>query len=304
VMRAARDRLHGRRLRGLVVVLWQAGLRIDKALALREPDLDRRRGSLLVRRGKGGRRREVGNPRRPATHRRARACAPPLRSPPATPRARRGDGRERVPLIVIQRQLGQQQPRHHLGLPAGHRERRNHRYRPHPPRPDDPRQHDTLSDPRHSTLTAPVRRSPAHASPHLDDPSRVRPPEPRHCASGGLDLVSVATCPRCRGRAYAAGPRAPEIGGDQRSVRRIRWRTASDWGQGHECAHRRWTRSERDARRRRDDHQLETAVLALAVDDPMAFITFSRFLCSHPAPAPFRVCGRSGPRTVPEAFGL
>jgi site-specific recombinase XerD len=31
-----------------------------RALALSESDLDRRRGSLLVRRGKGGRRREVG----------------------------------------------------------------------------------------------------------------------------------------------------------------------------------------------------------------------------------------------------
>jgi integrase len=41
-------------------VLWRAGLRIDEALTLREPDLDRRRDSLLVRRGKGGRRREVG----------------------------------------------------------------------------------------------------------------------------------------------------------------------------------------------------------------------------------------------------
>jgi site-specific recombinase XerD len=40
--------------------LWRAGLRIDEALALREADLDRRRGSILVRRGKGGRRREVG----------------------------------------------------------------------------------------------------------------------------------------------------------------------------------------------------------------------------------------------------
>ena len=60
VMCAAGDGLHGRRLRGLVVVLWRAGLRIDEALSLREPDLDRRRGSVLVRRGKGGRRREVG----------------------------------------------------------------------------------------------------------------------------------------------------------------------------------------------------------------------------------------------------
>jgi integrase len=60
VMRIAGDGLHGWRLRGLVVVLWRAGLRIDEALALREADLDRRRGSILVRRGKGGRRREIG----------------------------------------------------------------------------------------------------------------------------------------------------------------------------------------------------------------------------------------------------
>jgi hypothetical protein len=41
-------------------VLWRAGLRIHEALALAEADLDPRRGSLLVRRGRGGRRREVG----------------------------------------------------------------------------------------------------------------------------------------------------------------------------------------------------------------------------------------------------
>jgi integrase len=35
-------------------------LRIQEALELAEADLDQRRGSLLVRRGKGGRRREVG----------------------------------------------------------------------------------------------------------------------------------------------------------------------------------------------------------------------------------------------------
>jgi malic enzyme len=60
VMRIAGDGLHGRRLRGLVAVLWCAGLRIDEALAPHEADLDRRRGSLLIRHGKGGRRREVG----------------------------------------------------------------------------------------------------------------------------------------------------------------------------------------------------------------------------------------------------
>ena len=59
-MRNAGDGVQGRRLRGLIVVLWRAGLRIHEALTLAEPDLDHRRGSLLVRRGKGGRRREVG----------------------------------------------------------------------------------------------------------------------------------------------------------------------------------------------------------------------------------------------------
>jgi site-specific recombinase XerD len=47
-------------MRGPIVVLWRAGLRIHEALALTEADLDARRGAVLVRRGKGGRRREVG----------------------------------------------------------------------------------------------------------------------------------------------------------------------------------------------------------------------------------------------------
>lgn len=60
VMRAAGDRPDGLRLRGLIVVLWRAGLRISEALALAESDLDGPRGAVLVRRGKGGKRREVG----------------------------------------------------------------------------------------------------------------------------------------------------------------------------------------------------------------------------------------------------
>src|SRR5688500_1806187 len=60
VMRTSRGGSHGRRLRGLIVMMWRAGLRIQEALALTEGDLDQRRGSVLVRRGKGGRRREVG----------------------------------------------------------------------------------------------------------------------------------------------------------------------------------------------------------------------------------------------------
>jgi integrase len=41
------------RLRAMIVVLCRAGLRIQAALALAEHDLDPRRGSILVRRGKG-----------------------------------------------------------------------------------------------------------------------------------------------------------------------------------------------------------------------------------------------------------
>jgi site-specific recombinase XerD len=60
VMRQTPDDRHGARLRALIVVLWRAGLRVQEALALGEHDLDPRRGSLLVRAGKGGRRREIG----------------------------------------------------------------------------------------------------------------------------------------------------------------------------------------------------------------------------------------------------
>jgi site-specific recombinase XerC len=60
VMRAAGDCPEGVRLRGVIVVLWRAGLRISEALALNETDLDPERGALLVRHGKGDKRREVG----------------------------------------------------------------------------------------------------------------------------------------------------------------------------------------------------------------------------------------------------
>ena len=60
VLRTAGEGLHGQRLRGLTVALWRAGLRIHEALALGEADLDHPRGALLIRRGKGGKRREVG----------------------------------------------------------------------------------------------------------------------------------------------------------------------------------------------------------------------------------------------------
>ncbi|MEA2147671.1 MAG: integrase/recombinase XerD [Solirubrobacteraceae bacterium] len=60
VMRAAGDDADAVRLRGLIVVLWRAGLRVSEALALTESDLDPNRGAILIRHGKGGKRREVG----------------------------------------------------------------------------------------------------------------------------------------------------------------------------------------------------------------------------------------------------
>jgi site-specific recombinase XerC len=60
VMRVVGDDADGVRLRGLIIVLWRAGLRISEALALAESDLDSSRGAMLVRHGKGDKRREVG----------------------------------------------------------------------------------------------------------------------------------------------------------------------------------------------------------------------------------------------------
>jgi site-specific recombinase XerD len=60
VMREAGNNRHGLRVRGLIAVLWRGGLRISEALTLRETDIDERRGSLLIRHGKGDKRREAG----------------------------------------------------------------------------------------------------------------------------------------------------------------------------------------------------------------------------------------------------
>jgi integrase len=60
VMRQAGPGPYADRTRGLIAVLWRAGLRISEALALTETDLDPKTGSVLVRAGKGGKRRMVG----------------------------------------------------------------------------------------------------------------------------------------------------------------------------------------------------------------------------------------------------
>jgi site-specific recombinase XerD len=51
VMRQVGRTRHGHRLDAVIVVLWRAGLPIQEALSLTEPDLDQHRGSILVRHG-------------------------------------------------------------------------------------------------------------------------------------------------------------------------------------------------------------------------------------------------------------
>jgi site-specific recombinase XerD len=53
-MRQAGNGIHAARVRGLIVVLWRAGLRINEALMLTESDVEPRRAAILVRHGKGG----------------------------------------------------------------------------------------------------------------------------------------------------------------------------------------------------------------------------------------------------------
>ena len=60
VMRAAGPGPYADRVQALIAILWRAGLRIGEALALAETDLDPKTGSVLVRSGKGGKRRMVG----------------------------------------------------------------------------------------------------------------------------------------------------------------------------------------------------------------------------------------------------
>jgi site-specific recombinase XerC len=55
---AGADR-HGLRVRAVIAVLWRGGQRISEALALSETDVDPARGSVLIRHGKGDKRREV-----------------------------------------------------------------------------------------------------------------------------------------------------------------------------------------------------------------------------------------------------
>jgi hypothetical protein len=178
VMRHAGNRIDGDR-RALIVILWRSGLRISEALALRESDLDPGRGAILVRCGKGGKRREVGMDhwgweqlqpwltRRtdlpvgslfcvihgsPADARgRRRPSAPSSGTSQPTPacddgrpasaasRTRRGDGPRRGAADDHPKPARAREPRRDLDLPPRHRQRRDHQHRSRLTRPDDPR---------------------------------------------------------------------------------------------------------------------------------------------------------------------
>lgn len=59
-LRAIPDTPHGRRFRALTIVGWRSGLRIAELCALEERDLNRRDFAIVVRHGKGNKRRVSG----------------------------------------------------------------------------------------------------------------------------------------------------------------------------------------------------------------------------------------------------
>lgn len=134
VMRAAGAGAYGDRLRGVMVVCWRAGLRVGEALALAETDLDPSRGAILIRKGKGGKRREVGMDRfgwehlDPWLERRrqlpvgALFCVlhGPSRGRPWSPAAVRSELRRAAAKAGVRRRLAPHQLRHAHAVEMAH----------------------------------------------------------------------------------------------------------------------------------------------------------------------------------------
>jgi len=225
VLRAAGNAPEGVRLRGVIVVLWRAGLRISEALALNETDLDPGRGALLVRHGKGDKRREVGMDRWGWSHlRHGSSCAPVCRSGgcSASSADRRGAGRalRRESAAVARRRdrgwrsstvcaasaatracsrdvtrrdvadrdpapTRPRRPGDHLEIPARYRHHRDHPSRPSAARTDDPRREATPT--RALIVDCLLRRRMWGREP-------ARPhPRPRPVGPGGDDSPQVHT---------------------------------------------------------------------------------------------------------------
>ena len=60
LIQACPNTAKGRRQRALMTTLWRTGMRISEALDLVESDLNQEEKTILIRRGKGGKRRTVG----------------------------------------------------------------------------------------------------------------------------------------------------------------------------------------------------------------------------------------------------
>jgi hypothetical protein len=158
-------------LRGVIVVLWRAGLRIQEALALAEGDLDHGRSAFARASRQGrtsprGRHGRVGlgrppamaratsrasrwpavlcpqrpdawspvvecrRPNRAAAHGRRGGRPATVRSTSAPGRSRRRNGPRRRTARRHPAPARPQQPRHHLGLPPRHRQRRDRQHAP------------------------------------------------------------------------------------------------------------------------------------------------------------------------------
>jgi integrase len=59
-LKACGDDIYGRRLRAATIMLWRSGLRVSELLSLYERDLKPDDGALVVRHGKGDKRRVIG----------------------------------------------------------------------------------------------------------------------------------------------------------------------------------------------------------------------------------------------------
>jgi integrase len=169
IMRRAGDTPYGLRTRAVIVLLWRAGLRIREGRALAESDLHDSTGGVLVRRGKGGKRREVGMDRwgwqqlepwlehritlpvgallwvidgpTPDGHRPRQPPARPCDASPCSPASAAASRRISSATRTLSRWLEKasaerhptpawpRQPRHHLDLPPRHRQQRNHQHR-------------------------------------------------------------------------------------------------------------------------------------------------------------------------------
>ena len=198
MMNAAGESPDGLRLRGLIMVLWRAGLRISEALALVETDLDQSRGAVLVRSGKGGKRREVGMQRwaweqlEPWFEHRATVpvgalfCVlrGPARGRPCAPAGVRAQLRNVARIAGVRRRFAPHQHRHahaversregipardpaptrtrryrdHLGVSARDRQHRNHPRRPRTTHTHDPGERQAHTQKFNKAIPAPCDR--------------------------------------------------------------------------------------------------------------------------------------------------